>query len=54
MKLPFSPRCLIDLAALVRDSRAMRTLAVIFVSALIAIAGEIQPELDQAAKHYDR
>jgi len=32
----------------------MRTLAVIFVLALIAIAGEIQPELDQAAKRYDR
>src|SRR5258708_2456468 len=39
--LRFSPRCLTDLASIARDLATMRTLAVIFVLALIAIAGGI-------------
>src|SRR5260370_40965574 len=39
--LRFSPRCLPDLAIIARDFATMRTLAVIFVLALIAIAGGI-------------
>jgi hypothetical protein len=39
--LRFSPRCLTDLASIARDFATMRTLAVIFVLALIAIAGGI-------------
>jgi hypothetical protein len=39
--LRFSPQCLTDLASIARDFATMRTLAVIFVLALIAIAGGI-------------
>src|ERR1700675_4393205 len=39
--LRFSPRCLTDLASIARDFATLRTLAVIFVLALIAIAGGI-------------
>src|ERR1700730_15334766 len=39
--LRFSPRCLTDLASIARDFATMRTLAVIFVLALIAIDGGI-------------
>src|ERR1700730_814113 len=39
--LRFSPRCLTDLASIECDFATMRTLAVIFVLALIAIAGGI-------------
>jgi hypothetical protein len=39
--LPFSPRYLIDFGAFARDYAIMRTLAVIFVLALITIAGGI-------------
>ena len=35
------PKCLADLAAIARDNVTMRTLAVIFVMALITIAFEI-------------
>jgi hypothetical protein len=41
----FSPRCLTDLASIARDFATMRTLAVIFVLALIAIAGGICSDL---------
>jgi hypothetical protein len=37
----FSPKCLADFASIVRDNLTMRTLAVIFVLALITIAFEI-------------
>jgi hypothetical protein len=37
----FLPKCLADLAAIARDNLTMRTLAVIFVLALITIAFEI-------------
>jgi hypothetical protein len=37
----FLPNCLTDLAAIARDNLTMRTLAVIFVLALITIAFEI-------------
>jgi hypothetical protein len=37
----FLPKCLADLAAIARDNLTMKTLAVIFVLALITIAFEI-------------
>jgi hypothetical protein len=37
----FSPRCLTDLASIVRDYATMKTLAVIFVLALVTIAFEV-------------
>jgi hypothetical protein len=40
-KFPFSPKCLADFASIARDNLMMRTLAVIFVLALITIAFEI-------------
>jgi hypothetical protein len=41
MEFPLSPRCLTDLAVFARDNAPMKTVAVIFVLALITIAGEI-------------
>jgi hypothetical protein len=37
----FSPKCLADFASIARDNPAMRTLAVVFVLALITIAFQI-------------
>ena len=41
MIIPLLPRCLAHLALFARDNAAMKTVAVIFVLALITIAGEI-------------
>jgi hypothetical protein len=41
MTIPVLPRCLTHLALFARDNASMKTVAVIFVLALITIAGEI-------------
>ena len=44
-KFRFSPKCLADFASIARDNLTMRTLAVIFVLALITIAFEIYSDV---------
>jgi hypothetical protein len=46
----FSPRCLTDLASIARDYATVRTLAVIFVLALITIAFEVYSDASSVSK----